>query len=83
MELKRRSDTLAHVLKTVGRNSDTFRPYLSFADGEEAEIRLILMNRAGEESPGEESEDPPASASIHGESLATSPPSVSSTSESL
>ena len=83
MELKRCSDTLAQVLKTVGWNSATFRSYLSFAEDEAVNIRLILMNREGEESSCDESDDapspdPPPMAFQHPSSS-----SVSSTSESF
>ena len=42
MELKRSASSFAEVLKTVGWNSAASRPYLSFAEEEAANIRLIL-----------------------------------------
>ena len=83
MELKRCDSALAQVLKTVGWNSATFRAYLCCVEDEAANTRLILMNRAGEESSGDESECSPASASHPDESLAASSSSIYSTSESL
>ena len=71
MELTRCDPALAQVLKAVGWDSSAFRAYLSFAGGEEVNIRLILMSRR-EESSGEESQVDSASSS-----------SISSTSESL
>ena len=83
MKLKRCSDTLAHVVKTIGWISATFRSYLSFADDEAVNIRLIPMNREGGESPCGESGDSLVSASPHGDYPGLPPSSVSSTSESL
>ena len=83
MESRRCCPALAQVPKTVGRNSATPRACISFAGGDEADIRLILMNRAGQEPSGDESEGSRASDSCSNESLAASASSITSTSESL
>ena len=72
MELKRSSSSFAEVLKTVGWNSAAFRPYLTFAEDEAANIRLILaydpddsvdeeelINSEGSSSPSSTSEMTP------------------------
>lgn len=56
MELKRSSSSFAEVLKTVGWNSASFRSYLSFAEDEAANVRLILAYDTDEEEE-EEIED--------------------------
>ena len=71
MELKRCGDTIAHVLKTAGWNSGTFRAYLPIVEDEEADILLILRNRDGGSSEDES------------QAAADSPSSISPTSESL
>lgn len=42
VELKRPGRSPGAALKAVGRNSASFRPYLSFVEGEGANIRLVL-----------------------------------------
>ena len=68
MELKLPGSTLAQAIETVGRNSATFRAYLSFSAEEAANIRLILMDRKGispdEEASDQEVQGGPASPSL-------------------
>ena len=54
MELKRSSSSFAEVLKTVGWNSAAFRSYLSFAEDEAANIRLILAYDSDDSADEEE-----------------------------
>ena len=51
MELENSCSNLAQILTTVGRNSADFRSYLSFVGGEEVNVRSILANFDGYESP--------------------------------
>ena len=53
MELKRSTSSFEEVLKTVGWNSASFRSYLSFAEDEAANVRLILAYDT-DESDGED-----------------------------
>ena len=59
MELKRSASSFAEALKTVGWNSAAFRSYLSFAEGEAANIRFILAydsDDSADEDFGDEQE---------------------------
>ena len=72
MELKNSGSNLAQILKTVGWNSSAFRAYLSFVEDEEVNIRSILANFDGYESPdGESNDDPEDSSSIEETSSGT------------
>ena len=76
MELKRSGSSFGEVLKTVGWNSASFRSYLTFAEDEAANIRLILACDSDSDdevfSPESEGEHPPSSSSVSSTSVISS-----------
>ena len=71
-ELKNSGSSFAHVLKTVGWNSATFRAYVSYVEDEEVNIRSILANFDGFESPDKEFGHDASSADLSGDASSAS-----------